>query len=130
MAKHTQTIRFAILWDRCLKGYKLTYKKKLKQIKPLSNYDLVDSIHRDIKILCLLCFYSCLQTATLLKRRLCHRCFPVNFAKFRRKTFFAEHIRWLLLFTFWIQSETKVFCKNIKFVNYRLFDQETKYSLQ
>ena len=35
--------------------------------------------------------------ATLLKKRLWHRCFPVNFAKFPRTPFFTEHLRWLLL---------------------------------
>ena len=34
---------------------------------------------------------------TLLKKRLWHRCFPVNFAKFLRTTFFTEHLWWLLL---------------------------------
>ena len=35
--------------------------------------------------------------ATLLKKRLWHRCFPVNFAKFLRTPFLTEYIRWLLL---------------------------------
>ena len=35
--------------------------------------------------------------ATLSKKRLWHRCFPVNFTKFLRTTFFTEH-RWWLLF--------------------------------
>ena len=40
-----------------------------------------------------------LQTpATLLKKRLWHRCFPVNFAKFLRTPFLTEHLGWLLLF--------------------------------
>ena len=38
-----------------------------------------------------------LRTATLLKKRLLHRCFPVNFAKFLRTTFPTVHLRWLLL---------------------------------
>ena len=38
-----------------------------------------------------------LRTATLLNRRLCHRCFPVNFAKFPRALFLTEHLWWLLL---------------------------------
>ena len=38
-----------------------------------------------------------LRTATLLKKRLWHRCFPVNFAKFLRTPFLIEHLRWLLL---------------------------------
>ena len=32
-----------------------------------------------------------------IKKRLRHRCFPVNFSKFLRARFFAEHLRWLLL---------------------------------
>ena len=38
-----------------------------------------------------------LWPATLLKERLWHRCFPVNFEKFLRTPFLTEHIRWLLL---------------------------------
>ena len=38
-----------------------------------------------------------LRPATLLKNRLWHRCFPVNFTKFLRTPFFTEHLRWLLL---------------------------------
>ena len=38
-----------------------------------------------------------LKPATLLKKRLWRRCFPVNFMKFLRTPFFTEHPRWLLL---------------------------------
>ena len=38
-----------------------------------------------------------LRTGTLLKKSVWHRCFPVNFAKFLRTTFFTEHLRWLFL---------------------------------
>ena len=38
-----------------------------------------------------------LRPATLLKRRLWHRCFPRNFAKFLRAPP-TDHLRWLLLF--------------------------------
>ena len=34
-----------------------------------------------------------LRPATLLKKRLRHRIFPVNFAKFLRAIFFKEHLR-------------------------------------
>ena len=37
------------------------------------------------------------RPATLLKKRLWHRCFPVDFAKFQRTLFLTEHLRWLLL---------------------------------
>ena len=33
----------------------------------------------------------CLRPATLLKMRLWHRCFPVNFVKFLRTPYFTEH---------------------------------------
>ena len=37
------------------------------------------------------------RPATLLKKRLSHRCFPVNFAKFLGTLFFIEQLWWLLL---------------------------------
>ena len=40
-----------------------------------------------------------LRPATLLKKRLWHRCFPVNFVKFLRTPFLTEHTLWLLLNT-------------------------------
>ena len=39
-----------------------------------------------------------LRSATLLKKRLWHKCFPVNFGKFLRKPFYIEHFWWLLLY--------------------------------
>ena len=38
-----------------------------------------------------------LGAATLLKKRLWQRCFPVKFVKFLRTSFLTEHLRWLLL---------------------------------
>ena len=38
-----------------------------------------------------------LRPVTLLKSRLWHRCFAVNFAKFLRTPFFKEHLQWQLL---------------------------------
>ena len=37
------------------------------------------------------------QTCNFKKKRLWHRCFPVNFAKFLRTPFFTEQLQWLLL---------------------------------
>ena len=37
------------------------------------------------------------RTATLLKKRLRHRFFPMNFAKFLRTPFLTEHLWWLFL---------------------------------
>ena len=41
------------------------------------------------------------SAATLLKKRLWHRCFPVNFAKFLRTAVFIEH----LCGCFWSQGD-------------------------
>ena len=38
-----------------------------------------------------------LRPTTLLKKRLWHRRFPVNYAKFLKIPFFIEHLWWLLL---------------------------------
>ena len=38
-----------------------------------------------------------LRPATLLKKRLWHRCFPVNFAKLLRTPSFTKYLWWLLL---------------------------------
>ena len=40
---------------------------------------------------------AALGPATLLKKRLWHRYFPTNFAKFLRTPFFTKHLRWLPL---------------------------------
>ena len=37
------------------------------------------------------------RPANLLKKRFWHRCFPVNFEKFLRITFFIEYFWWLIL---------------------------------
>ena len=38
-----------------------------------------------------------LKACNFIKKRLQHRCFPVNFAKFLRIPFVTGHHRWLLL---------------------------------
>ena len=53
-----------------------------------------------VKHLCQSLFFSKVagrRPATLLKKRLWHRCFPVNFVKFLRTSFFTERLWWLLL---------------------------------
>ena len=52
-----------------------------------------------------------LRLATLLKKRLWQRCFPVNFAKFLRTPFLTEHLRWLLL-----DSTLNIFLKEFSLV--------------
>ena len=48
------------------------------------------------KHLCQSLFFN-KETFSLLKKRLWHRCFPVDFAKFLKTPFLTEHLRWLLL---------------------------------
>ena len=43
------------------------------------------------------CSVNKVRHATLLKKRLWHRCFPVNLAKFLRTPFLTEYLGWLLL---------------------------------
>ena len=38
-----------------------------------------------------------LPRTSFIKKKLWHRCFPVNLAKFLRTPFLTEHLRWLLL---------------------------------
>ena len=47
-----------------------------------------------------------------LQKRLWHKCFPVDFAKFSRIPFFIEHLRWLLLYTF--KSVTNTWGRHFK----------------
>ena len=52
-----------------------------------------------------------LRPATLLKKRLWHRCFPVNFVKFLRTPFFIEHLWWLPLQFLRNLVETQKLCR-------------------
>ena len=68
-------------------------------------------------------FNKVASPATLLKKRLWHSCFPVNFAEFLRTPFLTEHLRWLLLYTFRWDSETSIrlsYAKSLNFQNERL----------
>ena len=55
-----------------------------------------------------------LRPATLLKKRLWHRCVPVNFAKFLRTPFFTEHLRWLLLKAYQLITHHNIFLSKHK----------------
>ena len=53
------------------------------------------------KHLCQILFFNKvadLRPATLLKKRLWHNCFAVNFVRFLRTPFLIEHLWWLLLY--------------------------------
>ena len=50
---------------------------------------------------------TCAMPATLLKNRLWHSCFPMNFVKFLRTPFLIEQLWWLLLYDTYNSSATK-----------------------
>ena len=78
-----------------LKGFHLSkYKSSRPEVfcrkGALRNFEKFTAKH-----LCQSLFFN--KVAGLLKKRLSHRCFPVNFAKFLRTPFFTEHHRCLCL---------------------------------
>ena len=63
-----------------------------------NSYSLRSKLEKSRRTPSRACLPSSLWPATLLIKSLCHRCFPVNFAKFLRTSFFTGHFRWLLLY--------------------------------
>ena len=62
-----------------------------------------------------------------MKKRLWHRCFPMNFAKFLRTLFLAEHLRWLLLHNtlkaeiVWLRCAHVLLGRKTKLINHFLY---------
>ena len=54
-----------------------------------------------------------LRPEILLEKRLWHRCFSVNFAKFLRTSFLIEHLRRLLLLVFHVEDCLVAYIKQI-----------------
>ena len=95
--------RYAVLEAGVYLGYWVEWKVKYRSSRPevlrqkvvLRNFAKLIGKH-----LCQILFFNKvagLRPATLLKRRLLHRCFPVNFRKLLRTPFLKEHLQWLLL---------------------------------
>ena len=59
-----------------------------------------------------------------IKKRLQHRCFPVNIAKFLRITFFIEHVCWPLLFCTFFSAA----CFSI--LSYQIYITNTKKCIE
>ena len=57
-----------------------------------------------------------LTPATLLKRRLWHRCFPVSFVKFLGTPFFTEYLWWLLLWKILVEHLSLAYSRFIKLI--------------
>ena len=79
---------FCIIWTFRSSHQRCSMKKSV-----LGNFPKFTGKH-----LCRVYFLIKLQArpANLLRRRLWHMCFPVNFEKFLRTPFYMEHLWWLL----------------------------------
>ena len=66
-----------------------------------------------------------LRPATFLKKGFWQRCFPVDFAKYLRDTFFTEHLHWLVL----IKAPPKNNIKKTCFLpsRHQAFTQSSQY---
>ena len=72
-----------------------------------------------------------LRAATLLKKGLWYRCFPVNFAKFLRTPSLIEHLWWLLLQGFMFVSKSlRLLGGWTWFVNYLFFSLSNKNTIE
>ena len=97
--------RFDTLWDFLQAGKGTLWWKDLSSHNDRSTRPQVfykKGVLRNFtkfawKRLCQSLSFQRLKPATLLKKRLWHRCFPVNFAKLLRAPFLSEQLRWLLL---------------------------------
>ena len=65
-----------------------------------------------------------LRPVTLLKKRLWHRCFPVDFAKFLRTPFFTEHLQWLLLKFISHHTKEILYVQNTNFLGNQPFKNQ------
>ena len=68
------------------------------------------------------------RPATLLKKRLWHRCFPGSFAKVLKITFLTEHLWWLHLNLRYIYWYIDSFCYSL--FTFLLFDYEYSTNLK
>ena len=74
-----------------------------------------------------------LKPTTLLRKRVWHRCYPVNFAKFLRTSFLTEHLCWMIIIrviqNVYFKSEVQTLGENfLKFVCH-LFSKLTLHQL-
>ena len=68
-----------------------------------------------------------LSPATLLKKKLWHRCFPVNFAKFPRTPFLQNTLWTTASITTWIFTDICMVIVNTKFAAQRLIQKHAKH---
>ena len=79
-------------------------------------------------------FFCKKRVKTLVKKRLWHRCFPVNCANFQRTPLFTKHLRWLLQFFLFFQKHVTLKMSilllwfNIAFTTRRIIEMIHSYS--
>ena len=98
-------------WDECRSSRtEVSVKKVFSEI-------LLNSLENTCVSLFLNKFAG-LRPATLLKKRLWHRCFPVNFAKLLITLFLTEHLWWLFLWVIFFKGFLSIlgnFSENVFF---------------
>ena len=67
---------------------------------------------------------ACLKACNFIEKRLTHRCFPVQYAKFLTAPTFTEHLRWLLLKIAALKSSIKstnnIYWRDSNLIKFRL----------
>ena len=93
---HNDTQSFVIiLWNRGIfKTLSKIYDEKQPFADVLKNFAIFTGKHLLESVLKV----AGLQACNFIKKRLQHRRFPVNIAKFVRNPFLKEHLWWLLLY--------------------------------
>ena len=99
-AREPATLLKKSLWHRC---FPVNFTKFLRtffyRTSPVAASELYRSLWTVLwtMLTMLTILWTMLKSATFLKKRLWHRCFPVSFAKFLRTPFLQNTSGWLLL---------------------------------
>ena len=107
---YSEWFQFVMKWD----FFELFWEKQSFVLKVFCTKGVLKNFAKFIrKHLCQSLFFNKvadLRPATLFKKRLWHRHFPVDFGKFLRTPIFTEHLQWLLLIlTHFRSSRPEVF---------------------
>ena len=119
---YSEWFQFVMKWD----FFELFWEKQSFVLKVFCTKGVLKNFAKFIrKHLCQSLFFNKvadLRPATLFKKRLWHRHFPVDFGKFLRTPIFTEHLQWLLLIlTHFRSSRPEVFNKKGVLRNFAKF---------
>ena len=99
-AREPATLLKKSLWHRC---FPVNFTKFLRTFFYRTSPVAASELYRGLwtvlwtMLTMLTILWTMLKSATFLKKRLWHRCFPVSFAKFLRTPFLQNTSGWLLL---------------------------------